>query len=126
MISSIFLGLLLQLVLSTPAFAQYYTATSAASTATDTALASEMSVSSVFASLATATPQQQSGEGCGPGEAGCQPTGNAGGAAGADTTSFSLSKGGLIAIIVVVVVVAIFGSKKLLMQWIFVLSINGL
>lgn len=124
--SFIFLGLLLQLALSTPAFAQYYTTTSPASAATDTALTPDMSASSVFASLATATPQQLSGEGCGPGEAGCQPTGNAGGAAGSDITSFSLSKGGLIAIIVVVVVVAIFGSKILLVQGISVLSINGL
>lgn len=35
----------------------------------------------------------------------------AGGASGTDSSSFSLSKGGLIAIVVVVVVVALFGSK---------------
>ncbi len=74
-------------------------------------MASAASVSSVFASLATATPQQQSDEGGGPGDASSSGgSGNAAGASGADTTSFSLSKGGLIAIVVVVVVVVVFGS----------------
>jgi hypothetical protein len=71
------------------------------------------STSSIFASLATATPQQQAGEGGGPGEAtAAGGTGNAAGAAGSDVSGFNLSKGGMIAIIVVVVLVAIFGSKS--------------
>jgi hypothetical protein len=72
-----------------------------------------MSASSVFASLATATPQQTSGEGGGPGESTAPGgTGNAAGASGTDTSGFNLSKGGLIAIIVVVVLVAVFGSMS--------------
>jgi hypothetical protein len=102
-------------VLWAPVFGQNYyaAATSSAAAATSSLSPADMSASSVFASLATATPQQTSGEGGGPGEASAQGgTGNAAGASGSDTTSFSLSRGGMIAIIVVVVVVAIFGSKS--------------
>lgn len=70
-----------------------------------------MSASSVFASLATATPQQTSGEGGGPGESTAPGgTGNAAGASGTDTSGFNISKGGMAAIIVVVALVVIFGS----------------
>jgi hypothetical protein len=114
MYSSFLLTLLLQFAFSSPAFGQYYTGPAAAtSSLTPAEMASAASVSSVFASLATATPQQQSGEGGGPGDASSSGgSGNAAGASGSDTTSFSLSKGGLIAIIVVVVVVAVFGSTR--------------
>lgn len=114
MYSSILISLLLHLTFSTPIFGQYHTTTAPAAAATSSLTPADMSassVSSVFASLATATPQQQNGEGGGPGDASSSGgTGNAAGASGSDTTSFSLSKGGLIAIIVVVVAVAVFGS----------------
>jgi hypothetical protein len=118
MYSSFLLTLLLHFALSTSAFGQYYTTTASAAAATSSLTPAEMSaasVSSVFASLATATPQQQSGEGGGPGDASSSGgSGNAAGASGSDTTSFSLSKGGLIAIIVVVAAVSIFGSMYLI------------
>jgi hypothetical protein len=113
--SPFLLALLLHFVFSTPAFAQYYS--SAAATATSSLTPAEMSaaasVSSVFASLATATPQQSSDDGGSPGDADSTPGGgDAAGASGADTSSFNLSKGGLIAIIVVVTAVCIFGSMS--------------
>jgi hypothetical protein len=68
------------------------------------------SVSSVFAALATATPQQTSGDQAPGDDSGGTTNPNAAGASGTDSESLNLSRGGMIAIIVVVVVVAIFGS----------------
>jgi hypothetical protein len=83
------------------------------STISQTPEMSSASVSSVFAALASATPQQQGGD-VAPGDAanggGDLGDQNAAGASGSDHESFNLSKGGMIAIIVVVVVVAVFGS----------------
>lgn len=117
--SSFLLTLLLHFLFSTPTFAQYYTSAAATATSSLTpaemssAAASAASVSSVFASLATATPQQGSDEGGSPGDADSSGGGGtAAGASGTDTSSFNLSKGGLIAIIVVVSVVCIFGSMS--------------
>lgn len=110
MYSSFLLTLLLHFAFSNFALGQYFTTGSSAA-ATSSLTPAEMSASSIFASLATATPQQLSGEGGGPGDSSQDGgSGNTAGASGSDTSSFNLSKGGMIAIIVVVVVVAIFGS----------------
>jgi len=99
------LSLLLNFVLFTTA--QYYPAGAAASSLSP-AMAS--SVSSFAASLATGAPQNQGGQA---GDASSSAQGsssaNEAGASGSDNESFSLSKGGMIAIIVVVAVVVIFG-----------------
>lgn len=73
---------------------------------------SASSVSSLFSALATATPEQP-GSGPSAGDAGSTAGsgGSDAGASGSDSGSFTLSKGGIIAIIVVVVFVVLFGSE---------------
>jgi hypothetical protein len=76
------------------------------------ASATAASVSSYFASMATGSVNQP-GDGGSPGDpssTGGVGSGNEAGASGSDYESFSLSKGGLIAIIVVIVAVVVFGG----------------
>jgi hypothetical protein len=100
-----------------------------AATATTYSLSPAMSSSSVasyFSSLATSAPIQP-GNGPSAGDAGSSAGSSAGdsdeGAAGPDSGSITISRGGIIAIIVVVVCVVIFGStfapypKELQNRW---------
>ena len=94
----------------------------AAATTTFVSLTPEMSsssVSSYFSSLATSAPEQP-GNGPSAGDVGSSAGTSAGdsnaGAAGPDSGSITLSKGGIIAIIVCVVFVIIFGSESSFQQ----------